>query len=246
MAAKDMLHLRFGLLTVVCRSNNSKDGSAMWECVCDCGAKRVIAGTSLRAGRYQSCGCVSPRFTSERLLTHGMSSTRTYRIWSGMRTRCGDGCAEKSRHKYVDKGVTVCDRWQVFENFLADMGEAPLGMSIDRIDSNGHYEPANCRWATAKQQANNMSVNHVVEFNGRALTVALWADELGIKPNTLLYRLRRGIATHRALQSSMQRIGKVRAAQRKRKCLTCGSEFIPRQSQLRQGAGKFCSRKCIA
>ena len=93
-----------------------------------------------------------PRFCR---LTHGQSRTKTYFVWKGMRQRC------RSAKAYAGKGITVCDRWNSFENFLADMGERPLGLTIDRIDNNGHYEPGNCRWATRSVQQKNRSPNAV-------------------------------------------------------------------------------------
>ena len=100
---------------------------------------------------------------------------------------------------YGGKGITVCDRWRTFENFLADMGERPNGASLDRIDSAGNYEPANCRWASAVEQANNKRTNRIIEFNGRSQTIAQWARETGIAYECLYGRLLRGWSPERAL-----------------------------------------------
>lgn len=244
MAAKDMTGARFGLLTVVRRGANLKCGTARWHCVCDCGQERLVEGTGLRAGRNKSCGCASPRFTSERAATHGMAGTRTYRIWLGMLARCSSQSQGKTRSLYFDKGIRVCERWAIFENFLEDMGEAPDGLSIDRIDGDLGYQPGNCRWATAKQQANNTSANHVVTFGGRSKTVAQWAEEIGVKQNTLLHRLRRGVPLERAMQPKLENHRTAGRLARSRPCLVCGSSFIPRPRQLASGHGKYCSQAC--
>lgn len=88
--------------------------------------------------------------------------------------------------------------WQSYEQFVSDMGERPLGTSLDRIDVNGDYTPDNCRWATTAQQANNRTNNHYVVYEGARRTVYEWGQFLGIKPNTLIYRLRRGWSVSRA------------------------------------------------
>lgn len=204
MVAPDLVGLRFGRLTVKRRVENNSSGSSMWECVCDCGEIRVNAGTSLRAGRNKSCGCSSPRFDADRLTTHGKSRTRTYKIWAGMISRCKPG--RPKSHLYFAKGVRVCRKWKTFENFLRDMGEAPDGLTIERKDGNGNYCPSNCCWATRTEQANNTTRNRIVFHDGRSMTVSQWANELGINPNTLLYRFRRGWATERALNVTLRRL----------------------------------------
>lgn len=201
--APNILGDRFGILTVIERRANDKYGGSRWLCRCDCGEERVINATGLRAGRHKSCGCKSPRFTSKRVTTHGMTKTRAYSIWIGMLSRCSDADAPKA-HLYALKGIRVCERWQRFENFFADMGERPPGHSIDRIDSNGNYEPSNCRWATPKQQANNTSMNVKLTFNGRTQNISQWAEELRIRQNTIVYRLRRGWDVSAALTIPVQ------------------------------------------
>ncbi len=123
---------------------------------------------------------------------HGATDTTEYRVWLGMRKRCR---YVKHKHyaSYGGRGITVCDRWQVFENFLADMGPRPsMRHTLDRINNDGHYEPSNCRWATSDEQHNNRRSNRFLEHNGERLTMAQWAHRLGIPPRTLRARLRRG------------------------------------------------------
>ena len=120
--------------------------------------------------------------------THGMTRTPTYRSWSHMVGRCRNP-QNDAWHNYGGRGIQVCARWNSFESFLADMGERPAGMSIDRINNDGNYEPGNCRWATTKQQRMNARTNHMVTFNGKTQSVTEWAKETGIPRNCIYLRL---------------------------------------------------------
>jgi hypothetical protein len=190
----ELIGKRFGHLEVlsnVCLLAESRQ--KLYLCRCDCGIEKLIVGSSLKAGRTKSCGCYAKKFlfNSERVTKHGQSGSSTYKIWAGMKRRCSKNSSGKSRRLYFEKGIRVCDRWQKFENFLLDMGERPEGMTIERIDGNKNYELSNCKWATPKEQCNNTTANHIVEYNGKRQTISQWADQLGLKPNTLTYRLKR-------------------------------------------------------
>lgn len=189
---------RFGRLTVVERLDSTERGHSMWLCRCDCGAEKSVLGTSLRKGATKSCGCLSKEITAQSHTTHGKSATRTFAIWRGMKTRCQNKNSISFKN-YGGRGITVCERWMTFENFLADMGECPAGFSIDRIDPNGNYEPRNCQWVSHKTQQNNRRNNHLITLNGETKTLTEWCEAMKLSENTVRLRLAKGWPAERAL-----------------------------------------------
>ena len=193
---------RFGRWLVLEHDGYGPSGT-IYKCLCDCGAEKSVLRKSLLNGRSISCGCYAKEKRLEANTKHGHSGKKggqspTYKTWAAMKRRCSDK-NHRSKASYYDKGITVCERWKDFKNFLADMGERPEGSTIDRIDGNGNYEPSNCRWSTPKEQANNMKTNHYIERDGLRLTVSQWAEKLGIKDGTIRARLSRGWSDERAL-----------------------------------------------
>jgi hypothetical protein len=168
-----LLGKKFGRLTVM-QQAPSHNGRTMWLCDCDCGTRGVaISGRLLKKGTTKSCGCLRGGRIRH---GHGNKRSREYRCWINMRARCND--SNKQAYKwYGARGIRVCDRWNSFENFLADMGPKPPGHSLDRIDVNGNYEPSNCRWATKSEQISNRR-----EYN--SIAVKRWLRERGLEPPT--------------------------------------------------------------
>jgi len=138
--------------------------------------------------------------------THTGSSP-TYKSWHMMKQRCLN--PNYTQYKdYGGRGVTVCDRWLLFDNFLKDMGARPEGTTLDRKDHTGGYTPENCRWSTHKEQQRNRRTNHVLELDGRKMVLVDWAAELDLTPQSLIGRLKRGWTVRAALTTPASQRGK--------------------------------------
>jgi hypothetical protein len=206
MVVIDLMGKKFGRLTVISRADNSKQGQAMWLCMCDCGTKHTVKSIILRRGISKSCGCleIEARYTSQRTHGHTSSGTSpTFHSWAGMISRCTNE-HHVSYPRYGGRGISVTERWHSFQNFLDDMGVKPDGFSLDRINNSLSYSPENCKWSDAIQQARNKSNNHLISHNGETKCLQEWADLLGISGSSLRCRLSSGWSIHDALTTKKQ------------------------------------------
>jgi len=213
----DLAGQEFNRLTVVrfLGRARSKGGHTRpyWLCKCECGKCVNVDTGSLKKGATKSCGCLNHEMNVEQLghrqTKHGMSKTNIYKAWKGMKERCSPTGRETKN--YSDRGITVCERWQSFENFREDMGERPFpGAQLDRIDNDKGYSADNCRWVTCKENQRNRRTNVNLTYQGRTQTIAAWAEETGLKDSTIRYRLRRGWPVERALTTPVKGSAKIR------------------------------------
>lgn len=196
---------KFGRGTVMAEAEtyvNAKGGKQrMGLLQCSCGNQYLASYGDLVTGKTKSCGC----FRLERATKHGhcknKSFSRTYSSWRDMKRRCTNP-NHKQFHNYGGRGISVCEHWKQFENFIADMGECPPGLEIDRIDNNGNYEPGNCRWATEAQQQRNRRNNRFLTVFGVTACLKDLAAHFGINRETARARLCKGLAPELAFTQS--------------------------------------------
>lgn len=194
MRCIDMIGQRFGKLVVVSRAENDKKGQARWLCQCDCGGSTITTRYNLITGQTKSCGCIlrSPRTTE---LDRRLSG-----VHSNMKARCSN--PNNPHYKYYGgRGITVCEEWQhvdKFREWAYNNGYKP-GLTIDRIDVNGNYEPNNCRWVTMQEQQFNKTDSHLITYKGETKCLAEWENQLGIDHRTILARLNNGWTVEQAL-----------------------------------------------
>lgn len=153
----NLIGRQFGRLTVTTLAP-TRGHHTYWECQCACGGSTIAEASALNRGKWRSCGCLRNESSARRkpATKHGDHKTAEYRAWQNIHYRCSNPKSPSWKY-YGAIGITVCKRWRKYANFIADMGRRPSAKhSIDRHPNNaGHYRPSNCRWATAKQQANN-------------------------------------------------------------------------------------------
>lgn len=190
---KDLAGMVFGSLTVEKLIGRNKHGLAVWQCLCSCGRTHEATGSLLTRGHVTSCGNHG----------HGMRGTLIYGVWNSMKNRCSNPKV-KSYPSYGGRGIKVCDRWQKFENFFADMGDRPSpSHSLERRDNNGDYSPENCQWAIHSVQAKNKRNNRFITANGESLHLAEWARRLGCNPAAILARLAAGMPESEAVTKTI-------------------------------------------
>lgn len=193
MKFRDITGQKFNRLTAVSFIER-RNRHSYWLFKCDCGKDHITSMNSVTMNNSKSCGCLKIEKDKVNHKKHGMTNTKEFRTWSGMKSRCYNPKLSNSNKKnYYDKGIKVCDRWiDSFENFYSDMGKAPTpNHSIDRIDVNGDYTPDNCRWATQKEQCRNKGNNVLYTINGVKKTLIEWCEDLGVSYENASQRILR-------------------------------------------------------
>ena len=195
---KDMTGQTFGYWNVIERAPNDKDGNACWKCRCVCGTERIILGHALRRGQTKSCGCMSSKMHTESSTKHGgcvtngdIETKKLYAVWRAMRQRCSSPSV-KAYKNYGGRGIRVCEEWdESFEAFRdwSKQNGYKVGLTIDRIDVNGNYEPQNCRWVSRAVQSNNTRRTRRITYNGEMHSLYEWAQITGLNYNTLIGRI---------------------------------------------------------
>ncbi len=208
---KNLTGQRFFRLTVVEYAGRIRTSHA-YRCRCECGGEIVTRGYSLTGGVTKSCGCLLPDRNKEVRTTHGLSHSKEWRIWAGMKNRCYNETV-RGYQNYGGRGIVVCDRWLTgdgvrggFECFYSDIGPRPSpSHSIDRINNDGNYEPGNCRWATTAEQSINTRTIPRIEWRGWTLSAHEWAAATGIPASQIEKRIGRGWSADRALTQPLRR-----------------------------------------
>lgn len=207
----DLTGKTFGRLTVVKRVGTDNQRNPIWLCKCECGNEKIIRGNNLKSGNTKSCGCLAREDSTERFgklnYKTGQYKSRLYRIWTSMKTRCYNENASDTYQRYGGRGITVCDEWR--DDFKAFYDWAMVNgyldeLTIERIDNDGNYCPENCRWANLHDQNRNRRSNRMFTFNGKTQCMLDWANELGIKPITMIARFRRGWTVEQAFTTPVK------------------------------------------
>lgn len=201
---------RYGKLTVIedlgmIKRPNRKNRH-FWKCKCDCGNTFEVRGDCLKSGNNKSCGCLQYEHA---ITTHNMTGTKIYGVWASMKQRC-ENSNDNAYKWYGYQGIKVCDEWsKSFEEFYswAKKNGYKEGLTIERIDIKGNYEPNNCKWITQQEQLLNTRRSRIITYNGKTQTLKEWSDELGIKYMTLWARLERW-PVERAFEESVTTIPK--------------------------------------
>lgn len=190
---KDITGQKYSMLTAIKRVENYRPQGNYWLCKCDCGNETIVRKYDLIHLKNRSCGCYQKKCAKETRTTHDKTKTSLYAVWNSMKQRCFNENS-KAYKNYGGRGITVCSEWLgkdgfiTFEKWATDSSYIK-GLSLDRIDNNGNYEPSNCRWVDAKTQANNRRCVYKIEYNGQTHSPAEWSRIIGISEVTIKNRI---------------------------------------------------------
>jgi len=192
---EDLLGKIYGRLTVRRFSHRDEKRFPFWECECECGATKIVQHYNLYRGKTLSCGCLQKERASNATLKHGMSNHPAYKCWHRMRNRCNNPDALDFDH-YGGRGIRVSEKWSTFDAFWADMGALwESGLSIDRVNNDGNYEPGNCRWATPSKQVRNRRNTRVIDTPWGKMAAGEAAERAGLPYRLFIQRVQAGWST---------------------------------------------------
>lgn len=192
----DLCGQKFNKLLIVERRGSDKLGHPLWLCKCDCGNYKICRGDKVKTGKIKSCGC------NNQQQDHGLCHTRLYHIFVGMKDRCYN--KHNSRYKnYGNRGIKICDEWLTdfvkFYSWAMENGYRE-GLTIERVDVNGNYEPNNCSWITIEEQQKNKTNSIILDYNGKSLCISEWAKILNIPASKLYRQYHKGLPVEQILK----------------------------------------------
>jgi len=198
----DLVGQRFNKLTVLSKTHIKK-GHFLWFCKCDCGKETYVHPSNLKNNHTKSCGCYRKAWATvsgKHFKKHGLYKDPIYQSWKGIFSRLKKAKSQKKYHHYLEGKIKICKRWHKLENFIEDMSKTWFhGAQIDRINNDDDYKPSNCRWATRKQQMNNTNHNVILTFKNKTQNATQWGEELGMSPELIRNRVRKGWSVKRSL-----------------------------------------------
>lgn len=190
-AALELTGMKFGRLTALNKHGQLPNGGYLWRCACECGNEKIVYGGSLVSGYTKSCGCISKERPSHTI--HGGKGTPIYLLWKSMRERCNT-TSSSSYRDYGGRGIKICSEWDDYRRFKewAETSGYKSGLSIERKNVNGNYEPSNCTWIPVGKQARNTRRTLRVLYNGMFIPLIEYAEISNQNYGTLHSRYRRG------------------------------------------------------
>lgn len=187
----NLMGMRFGKLTVLRSVGRDKNRNIIWECICDCGNKTIVTATHLRNNKTKSCGCYRHDNFVIINTIHGLKNHPLYTVWKGIKQRCYNKNNNAYNH-YGGRGIIMCDEWKndfkAFYDWSIEYGYKN-GLSVDRINNNGIYEPNNCRFVTMKEQQRNRRNNHLITYKNNTKTLSEWCEILNLKYHLIRERI---------------------------------------------------------
>lgn len=190
----DLSGQKINMLTVIKEVGKAKDRHIKWLCKCECGNYTTINSNLLKSKKIISCGCYKRKRTSEIFSIHNLAKTKLYFIWEGLKQRCLNP-KNKAFRFYGARGITVCNEWQedfcLFQKWALNNGYKE-GLSIERINVNGNYEPENCKWIPTSEQYLNTRKIQFIEYNGEINTINYFSNKYNISHSTFRRHLKKG------------------------------------------------------